>query len=96
MTIAQKGKKHHMAVTGGFLQIANNKISLLSDYAVRSEEIDAKKALEAQQRAEEKLKKEKEHMSDRDYALVQADMRRAILELKVARRRRSTGPGSQT
>ncbi len=89
MTIKQKGKTQHLAVTGGFLQIAHDKISLLSDHAVRSEEIDAKKALEAQQRAEKKMKEEREHMTEREFATVQADFRRAIAELKVVRRRHS-------
>lgn len=89
MTIKQKGKTQHLAVTGGFLQIANDKISLLSDYAVRSEEIDAKKALEARERAEKKMKEEREHMTEREYATIQADFRRAIAELKVVRRRHS-------
>ncbi len=89
MTIKQKGKMQHMAVTGGFLQIANNKISLLSDYAVRSEEIDAKKALEARERAEKKMKEEREHMTEQEFATIQADFRRAIAELKVIRRRHS-------
>ncbi|MDQ5900692.1 MAG: F-type H+-transporting ATPase subunit epsilon [Patescibacteria group bacterium] len=89
MTIKHKGKDQHVAVTGGFLQIVDGVLTLLSDYAVRSEEIDAKKALEAQKRAEETLKKKKEDLTERDFAVAQADMRRAILELKVANKRRS-------
>jgi len=89
MTIKHKGKDQHVAATGGFLQIVDGVLTLLSDYAVRSEEIDAKKALEAQKRAEETLKKKKEDLTERDFAVAQADMRRAILELKVANKRRS-------
>lgn len=89
MTIKHKGKDQHVAVTGGFLQIVDGVLTLLSDYAVRSEEIDAKKSLEAQKRAEETLKKKKEDLTERDFAVAQADMRRAILELKVANKRRS-------
>lgn len=92
MTIKSNGKTQHLAVTGGFLQIANNKISLLADYAVRSEEIDAKKALEARERAEKKMKEKDETMSERDFATAQADFRRAIAELKVARRRHRNVP----
>lgn len=88
MTIKHKGKDQHVAVTGGFLQIVDGVLTLLSDYAVRSEEIDAKKALDAQKRAEETLKKKKEDLTERDFAVAQADMRRAILELKVANKRR--------
>ncbi len=90
MTIKQKGKEHHVAVTGGFLQVDKGVLTLLSDYAIRSEEIDMKKALEAQKRAEETLKKKQEDLTERDFAVAQADMRRAILELKVANKRRSS------
>lgn len=88
ITVKQKGKEHHIAVTGGFLQITSGAITLLADYAIKSEEIDAKKALEAQKRAEETLKKKDESISERDFAIAQADMRKAILELKVSRKRR--------
>jgi F-type H+-transporting ATPase subunit epsilon len=87
MTIKHKGKEQHVAVTGGFLQIENNTLTLLSNYAIKSEEIDAKKAAEAQKRAEEKLKK-KVDLSERDFAIAEADMRRAILELKISSKRR--------
>lgn len=88
LTIKLKDKKQHIAVTGGFLQVTKDTITLLSDYAIRSEEINAQKAIEAQKRAEEVLKKKREDISERDFAIAQADMRRAILELKVARKRR--------
>lgn len=94
LTVKMKGKTNHMAVTGGFLQIAKNHISIIADYAIRSEEIDAKKALDAQQRAEKKMKEKDENMSERDFAVAQADFRRAIAELKVARRRQRNVPGA--
>src|SRR5690606_1131031 len=71
MTVKQNGKEQHMAVTGGFLQITKNTISLLADHAVRSEEIDAKKALEAQERAEKRLREAGEGLSEREYAEIQ-------------------------
>lgn len=88
ITIKIKGKEEHIAVTGGFLQINHDSLTLLADYAVHSEQINAQKALEAQKRAEEILKKKSEHTTEQDLALAQAEMRRAILELKVVRRRR--------
>lgn len=88
ITVKTSGKQQHIAVTGGFLQITNNSISLLADYAVRSEEINAQKALEAQRRAEDILKKKKEGISEQDFAIAQNDLRRAVLELKVANKRR--------
>lgn len=89
ITIKSKGKNQHIAATGGFLQINKDTITLLADYAVRSEEINAQKALEAQKRAEEILKKRAEDVSERDMALAQAEMRRAIMELRVARKRKA-------
>jgi F-type H+-transporting ATPase subunit epsilon len=88
MTIKTKGREQHLAVTGGFLQVQNDLITVLADYAVRSEEIDTQKALEAQRRAEEILKRKREEISEKDFAIAQADLRRALLELKVAKRRR--------
>lgn len=97
MTVKSKGKEQFVAVTGGFLEVANDKITILADYAVRSQDIEVAKAMEAQKRAEETLKQRQEQISERDLALAQADMRKAILELKVVRRRhRSSIPGSQT
>lgn len=88
MTIKIKGKEQHLAITGGFLHIVNGAISVLSDHAIRSEQIDAKKALEAQKRAEEILKKKAEGLSELEIATAQSELRRAIAELKVANKRR--------
>ncbi len=81
-------KELFLAITGGFLEINNNKLTLLADYAVRAEEIEIEKAIEAQKRAEAALKKAEEGTDERGFADAQAELRRAILELHVAKRRR--------
>lgn len=91
LTLKIGGKTEHMALTGGFLEVANNKVSILADYAVRAEDIEVNKALEAQKRAEEILKKKESGITEQDLANAQGDLRRAILELKVARRRHRGG-----
>lgn len=88
MIIKVKGRKEYLAVTGGFLEVSKNKISILADYAVRAEHIEAQKALEAQKRAEAVLKKSSEGISERDLAIVQGELRKSLLELKVAERRK--------
>jgi F-type H+-transporting ATPase subunit epsilon len=88
VTIKFSKKELFLAITGGFLEISNNKLTLLADYAVRAEEIEIEKAIEAQKRAEAVLKKAKDDVNERDFAEAQADLRRAILELHVAKRRR--------
>lgn len=89
LIIKVKGKEQFLAITGGFLEISNNKITILADYAVRAEEIEVQKAIEAQKRAEELLKKSKEQLSEKDFAIASAELRRSITQLQVARRRRA-------
>lgn len=85
--VVKKGKTtQFLAITSGFAEIANNKITILADYAVRSEEIEIAKAQEAKKRAEQLLN---EKISAKDFAIAEADLRRSILELKVAQRRRA-------
>ncbi len=86
-------KKHnreaeYLGVTGGFLQINNNQVTLLADYAIRSEEINVQKAVEAQKRAEQLMKDAKEKSNDRDFARAETEFLRAIMELKVAEKRK--------
>lgn len=76
-----------LAVGGGVLDIHNNEVSVLADSAVRADEIDIYKVEEAKKKAEEALKQK---LSSREYALAEADLRRLVLELKVARRRHFT------
>ncbi|MBI2443375.1 MAG: ATP synthase F1 subunit epsilon [Candidatus Levybacteria bacterium] len=88
LIVKTKGKSQFLAVTGGFLQVQDDRITLLADYAIRSEEIDTQKVLEARKRAEEALKKKREDMSERDFTVAESEMRRAILELKISNKRR--------
>ncbi len=86
--VKKNGKEYYMAITGGFLEVNNNNVSILADYAVRSEEIEVAHAIEAQKRAEKIMKDSDEKVSKKDFALAQAQFLRSILELKVASRRR--------
>lgn len=73
-----------LAVSGGLLDVHNNEVSVLADSAIRADDIDIYKVEEAKQKAQEALK---QGLSEREYTLAAADLRRAMLELKVARRR---------
>lgn len=81
------GREQFLAITGGFLEVKENKVSILADYAVQAEDIKVEKALEAQKRAEEIIRKKDEGISEEDFAIAQADLRRALLELHVSKRR---------
>ena len=80
--IVKKGSnQQYLAITGGFLEVFGNKISILADYAIKAQDIEVARAQEAKRRAE-KLMEEK--TSDNDLRIAQGEMIKAILELKVA------------
>lgn len=85
LVIRKAGNNSYLAITGGFLEVSNNKVAILADYAVREEDIEIAKAEEAKKRAE-KLMEEK--LSEKDFALAESELRRSILQLNVVRRRR--------
>ncbi len=70
-----------LVVVGGFLEVGNDTVTILADYAVHGKDISAVKAQEAVQRAEKAMK---EKANDKDFAIAEAEFRRAILELRVA------------
>lgn len=88
IVVKKGGRASYMAVNRGFLEVNNNNVSILADYAVRSEDVEVGKAIEAQKRAEKIMKESSEKVSKKDFALAQAEFLRSILELKVASRRR--------
>src|SRR4051812_7934535 len=81
---AKKGGENiFLAVGDGFVQVTGDKVSILTDMAIKAENIDEAKAEEARQRAEARLA---EKLSDEDAATVQASMMHALAQLKVKRR----------
>ena len=49
------GKAHYMSVDGGFLEVKDNKVTILSVAAEKAEDIDVQKAQEALDRAQAKI-----------------------------------------
>ena len=87
ITIRNNGSVENFAITGGFMEVLENKIKILGDYAVRSKDIEIAKAEEAKRRAERLMN---EKVSREDFAIAEAELRRSLLELKVARKRKLT------
>jgi len=83
--VVKNGEGSLMAVSGGFLEVLGNKITILADTAEREEEIDVHRAEEALKRAEERIATVP---ADRDLEVALASMRRSQARLRVARRRR--------
>ena len=93
LLIKKNSSLQSIAITGGFIEVANNKVTILADYAVRSEDIEVAKVDEARKRAEMLLK---EKLEVRDFAKAEGELRHALLELKVAHRRKSRKPMPET
>lgn len=65
-------------VAGGILEVQPNKITVLADTAIRGNDLDEARALEAKARAEENLK---DNASDVDSARAQAELSVAVAQL---------------
>jgi F-type H+-transporting ATPase subunit epsilon len=66
-----------VAITGGFVEVIDNSVTVLADTAELSEEIDLTRAVEAQERATERLKSHSDEIDVRraEYALRRANAR---------------------
>jgi len=82
------GKEEYMAITSGFLEVKDNKVTLLADYAVHAEDIEIEKAMEARARAEEILKRKESRITEQEFAAAEAAFKQAVAELKVASHRK--------
>jgi F-type H+-transporting ATPase subunit epsilon len=84
-------------VAGGFLQVLNDKVTILADAAEHAEEIDVARAEDARRRAQETLAHRHEQP---DVFATEAALRRSLLRLRVAERRRrargTPGPSARS
>ena len=78
-----EGRDVHFAVSGGFLQVADNHAIMLADAAERADEIDIARAEAARRRAQE-LRAERSR-SDATFAVAEAALARAVNRLRIAR-----------
>jgi len=84
--IIKKGSSSQsLAITGGFLEVSNNKVSILANYAVKAQDIEIAHAQEAKKRAEKIMS---ERTEDNELKVAQGELIKAILELKIAAKHR--------
>ena len=89
--LVRKGtEEYSLAVSGGFLEVKPDHITILADAAERADEIDIARAEAAKKRAEESLKGRTTAVTD--LANAEASLRRALARIKVAEKRRQRRP----
>lgn len=74
------GDYEKMSISGGFLEVSDNKVSILANTAELAEEIDVKRAQAAKERAEKRL----HDRTGVDVLRAEMALKRAIARLKAA------------
>ena len=92
MRVVKDGEESYIAVSGGFLEVIGNTVTVLADTAERADEIDVERSEEALRRAQERIA---EAPAEADLQRAMASVRRSQARLMVARRRRRGGSGGQ-
>jgi F-type H+-transporting ATPase subunit epsilon len=84
--VARKGgRDHFLAIGEGFVQITGDRVAVMTDMAIKADDIDETKAEEARKRAEERLS---QRLGDEETAMVSAALAQSLAQLKVKRRSR--------
>jgi F-type H+-transporting ATPase subunit epsilon len=92
VTIKRGDVEEDLAILGGFMDVGpSSRVTILADAAFRADDVNEAKALKAKEEAEKAI--QQKH-SEVDFRLAENSLRRAILELKVSRRKRTPQPGS--
>jgi F-type H+-transporting ATPase subunit epsilon len=86
VSVRKGPEEFFLAVGEGFVEITGNRVAILTDMAVKEENIDEAQAEEARKRAEERL--QSKQLSDEEIANVNAALMHSLAQLKVIRRRR--------
>jgi|SRR5687767_5884994 len=90
LRVKKGADEQSIVVAGGFMEVLDDKVTVLADTAERSEEIDLAAAEQARTRAQDALANKDAGQADLEMA--QAAMRLAALRLRIGQRRRRNRP----
>jgi len=79
------GQETFMVVSGGFLEVMDDRVIVLADAAERADDIDAARAEEAKKRAQEQMRRP---LTGPELVVAEAALRRSLARLKVSERRK--------
>jgi len=85
LTVRKDGEDIYVAVSGGFMEVLGNRVSVLADACERSDEIDEERAEQAMQKAQEALATKGSNV---EMGRALASLQRAQVRLGLVRRRR--------
>ena len=88
MQIPVGGQVEELAIGGGFVEVHQKKVTVLTDLAVADAEIDEARVEEAMKRAEDSLAKISEDENAEEVAALQASIAKSMAQLKLKRKRR--------
>ena len=89
LRVVRDGEESYLAISGGFLEVLGNRVTILADTAEQADEIDVERAEAALSRAQERVASAP---SGLDLQQALASMRRSQARLAAGRRRRPRGP----
>ncbi len=79
------GKNYYLAIGGGFVQVAKNRVSILVSRAAHADELNEAEIKKAREQARDAIKR---RVTGTELATAQAILRRSSIEMKVIKRRR--------
>ena len=88
LTIRKDGTEQFLVVTGGFMEVLGDKVTILADAAEQSDEIDEQRAQAAMESAQERVRNRE---SDLELEGALSSLRRAEVRVNVVRRRGRSG-----
>ncbi|KKR41386.1 MAG: ATP synthase epsilon chain [Candidatus Daviesbacteria bacterium GW2011_GWC2_40_12] len=83
LVIKRSGKIDSLAIGGGFLQVSDNIVTVMTDLATYATDIDERAVEEAKKRAEQALT---QTLSDEEYAETLANLEKSLAQLRIKRR----------
>ncbi|EKD6724954.1 F0F1 ATP synthase subunit epsilon, partial [Shigella sonnei] len=78
--VKQHGHEEFIYLSGGILEVQPGNVTVLADTAIRGQDLDEARAMEAKRKAEEHISSSH---GDVDYAQASAELAKAIAQLRV-------------
>lgn len=88
--LLEDGKETKIAVSGGFMEVSNNKVTILAEAAELPGDIDRARAEEAKKRAEKRIS---EKFPDFDIQRAECALQRATMRLDISQKQLTKIPG---